>query len=138
VTVNAPDNTRHKEVFIDQFSTPSFSGKDIYGAIEVYNKFETLNNMLSENVLKKEDEVLEMIVLENNDEVVREEKMKSLEGRRVKRLKEIEKIITKKAYFPDRIVLNEKTTFSNLLVPSPKPSRRPSKIESRNSPRPTH
>jgi hypothetical protein len=142
VTVYAPDQSRPKEIFSDQFSTPSFSEKDIYEAKDVYNKFETFgqnNPLKQENILKKDEDVLEMIVVENDDELVREEKMKRLEGRRVKRLEELEKRITKKTYSPDRIVLNEKITFSGSPVPSPKPSPRPSaKIESRNSPRPTH
>ena len=142
VTVYAPVQSKPNEVFLDQFSTPSFSEKDIYAQKEVLGRFETFGKINKPEVIlaerKEEEGQFDTFTVENDNEQVRMEKMKKLEDRRVKRIEELEKRITKKALSPDRITLIDKVHASS-PVPSPKPSPRPStKIEVRNSPKPSH
>ena len=142
VTVCAPEQSKPVEIFLDQFSTPSFSEKDIYAQKELLGRFETFGKINKpEGILsdkRDEDGQYDIFIVENDNEQVRMEKMKKLEDRRVKRIEELEKRITKKALSPDRINLIDKVHASS-PVPSPKPSPRPSvKIEVRNSPKPSH
>ena len=142
VTVYAPEPPAPPEFFLNQFSAPSFLEQDTCTAKPNYDRFETFGKVNKPEAAptdtKDEEGQYEMFVVENDNEQVKLEKMKKLEGRRVKRIEELEKRIAKKSLSPDRIVLNDKSHASS-LAPSPKMSPRPSaKIEARNSPRPSH
>ena len=142
VTVHAPQQVSPNDFFSDQFSTPSFSEKEICAPKLVYDRFETFGKFNKPEELlgdkKDEEGQYEMFVVDEDNEKVKLEKIRKLEDRRVKRIEELEKRINKKALSPDRIVLESKPHASS-LVPSPKVSPRPSvKIEARHSPRPSH
>ena len=134
------------------YITPSFSEKIGYDNFDTFGNIGKLQeNKIAETLLSKiqdeeddrksnENSPYEVIVIENDTEKTRNCKLKKWEDRKFKRIDDLEKRQVKKDFSPERILPTEKPKYINRSPQqSPKPSPRPStKIEMRNSPKPTH
>lgn len=133
-------------------NTPSFSEKEIYDNFDTFGKnLNTPEKKIIEGLFPKvqaieEESPYEMIVIENDTEKSRNQKLKKFEDFKSKRIEELEK--KKKKNHVKKISSPElPSKFSQIKIvspsqspkPSPKPSPRPStQIEMRSSPRPLH
>ena len=136
------------------YNTPSFSETEIYDNFNTFGKLgnppenKTVQALLGkvedQDESAEEDNPYEMIVIENDTEKTRNNKIKIFEDRKNKRIEELVKRQIKKSPSPERVP-KEKLKQIHILSPgiSPKPSPRfsprPStKAEIRSSPKPTH
>ena len=124
-------------------NTPSFSDKEIYDNFNTFGsnikspELKTVENLIFPK--KDEENIYDMILIENDTETTKSNKLKKWEDKKFKRIEELEKRQIKKNFSPDRITPVEKIKFHPSPQSSPKPSPKPiHKAEMRNSPKPSN